>query len=157
MQKAHEPIRFEQFPRGYLSFKINRRKLLPALLNNLHQFASDIPAYGLAELGVWEDEKLGEVVPKVITGTRISLEDGRVIAHPNNSEEPIEIFQLDSPVLFIFNAMNGKTPFIQIAEMAAEENQWDSDFSFKYVRGVFLWLVLCRVCEPLFPAGTEDV
>ena len=156
MQKAHEPIRFEQFPRGYLSFKIGRRNLLPALLNNLHQFASDVPAFGLAELGVWEDEQLGEVVSKVIKGTQIFIDDGKVFAQPNSAEDPIEILTMDSPALFIFNLINGKTTLNKIAEKAAEENHWDSDFSFKYTRGVFLWMVLCRVCEPLYPKSTEE-
>jgi len=150
-RESLEQVRFDQFPHGYLTFKVSRRKLLPALLNNLHQFTSDVPTYGLAELGIWEDEKLGEVIPKVTRESLITLEKGIVYSSVSGSEIPVQLFTVQSPALMVFNGMNGRTSLSQIAAQLTAERGWEPDYSFNFTRGVFLWLVLCRVCEPLYP------
>ncbi|NOH02563.1 MAG: hypothetical protein HND47_11710 [Chloroflexi bacterium] len=148
---ASDPFAFEAFPRGWLAFRITRRQFLPTLLDNIHAYCADAPAHGLDELGTWDDEKLGGVVPKVNPGVKVSMKDGQVYGQPKTIENPLRLFATNSPALRAFNQMNGFTPLREIANSMAKENGWDGEHSFNYVRGLFLWLVLCLICEPLLP------
>lgn len=142
---------FVSFPRGRLAFRVTRRKFLPSLLQNLHAHSSDAPAHGLDELGNWGDAALGNVIPTVNPGVKISVQGGQVFGKPKSFEKPLRLFATNSPALRAFNQMNGFHSLSEIANSLAGENQWDEKHSFLYVRGLFLWLVLCLICEPLFP------
>jgi hypothetical protein len=151
MTKDSDPFAFEQFPRGWLAFRTSRGKLLPDLLENLHAYAGETRAFKLDELSTWPDEQLGQIIPQQVPAARISLKDGWVYALPPKASCPLKIFSTRSPALGAFNQMNGKTSLSQIAAVVEEEHGWSGEQAFAYVRGVFLYLVLGRICQPVFP------
>ncbi|MBI3150875.1 MAG: hypothetical protein HYZ21_01975 [Chloroflexi bacterium] len=146
-----DPFAFEAFPRGWLAFRITRRQFLPGLLDNIHAYCADAPAHGLDELGTWDNEKLGSVIPKINPGVKVSVKDRQVYGQPKTFDKPLRLFATNSPALHAFNQMNGFNSLREIANSMAEENHWSCEHSFNYARGLFLWLVLCLICEPLLP------
>ena len=143
---------FDQFPRGLLAFSVSRRQFLPTLVNDFLVTCEETdgrPAYKLADLGTWPEEKLVTVIPRVIKGCRISVEAGFVWGQPPGISKPVKLFPLDSPATLAFNHINGLTSIQEINEAVRLAAGWDLEHSFAYVRGLFLWLVLTRVCEPV--------
>ena len=154
MQPDADLFAFEKFPRGYLNFTVSRRQFLPTLIKDFLvscERDEGKPVRKLSELGVRPDEELGPLCPRVVPGCKITVQEGMVWGQPPRALRPIRIFPVESPALIAFNLFNGKTPLAQAAEQVAEENGWDADRSFAYVRGFFLWLVLVRVCQPAHP------
>jgi hypothetical protein len=143
---------FDKFPRGLLAFQVSRRQFLPALVNDFLVSSDKIngrPTFKLSELGKWEDEDLGNVIPRVIKGCLITVEGGFVWGQPPKTGWPIKLFPLDSPAIVAFNHINGTTSIQEISEEVYLATGWEHERSFSYIRGLFLWLVLTRVCQPV--------
>ncbi|MGD2253198.1 MAG: hypothetical protein PVF70_09830 [Anaerolineales bacterium] len=157
MTKDSDPFAFDQFPRGWLQFGVSRRQFLPALLENLKVEGEETSSFKLSELGTWPDKRLGQLIPQRAPNVRINLKDGWVYGQAPNSSTPFRLFPSNSPALSAFNQMNGKTRVSQIADVVAIENRWPGERAFAYVRGVFLYLVICRICMPLLPKEKADV
>lgn len=142
---------FEKFPRQPLNFQISRKRFFSSLLDYLHVSdleTSGVPAYSLSGLGVLPDEALAPMVPEVLPGCKISLKDGFVWGKTKERHQPMRLFPSDSPALSVFNSFNRKNTLGDASRLLAAEMKWNPGDSFAYVRGVFLWLVLLRVCQP---------
>jgi hypothetical protein len=143
---------FDKFPRGLLAFQVSRRQFLPALVNDFLVSCDKTngrPTFRLSELGTWEEEKLATVIPRVVKDCKINVEDGFVWGQPPKTGRPIKLFPLDSPATVAFNHINGATSIQEISEEVHLATGWEHERSFSYIRGLFLWLVLTRVCQPV--------
>jgi hypothetical protein len=143
---------FDKFPRGVLAFQVSRRQFLPALVNDFLVSSDKIngrPTFKLSELGKWEDEELGSVIPRVVKGCLITVKEGFVWGQPPKVNQPIKLFPLDSHARVAFNSINGMTTIQEISGEICRATGWDHERSFSYIRGLFLWLVLTRVCQPV--------
>lgn len=145
---------FEDFPRQPLNFQVSRRRFFSSLLDYLHVSdleTTGVPAYNLPSLGVLPDEVLAQMVPEVLPECKISLKDGYVWGKTREKSQPTRLFPANSPALRIFNLFDRKNTLADASRQLALEKEWGADFCFAYVRGLFLWLVLLRVCQPKNP------
>ena len=104
----------------------------------------------LSQLGNLPDEQLSEIIPKILPDCKILIEHGFVLATPAGADEATELFSVDSPALTVFNQFNGQTFLADVVGTIARNMDWDIDYAFAYVRGVFLSLVVAGVCIPAF-------
>jgi hypothetical protein len=147
-----ERYAFEKFPRGELTFKITRRQFWSAIVHNFLVFKDKgrgIPAYTLDNLGSWPDEQLARLLPAVVSGCEISVQDGLVWGKPRAARCAIELFPQDSPALIAFNLFNGLTPLREVSRRLVQTTGWGSAHSFAYTRGLFLTLVMAGICQPV--------
>lgn len=151
MSEAMQPFEFEKFPRQPLPFGVSRRRLWSALLTEFLVYTGKGEggsAFKLADLGAWPDEQLASVVPQIVPGTKITIQEGCVWGQPPKTENPAPLFPIDSPALGAFNCMNGSTTLREAALTLEEQIHWPSGQCFAYVRGLFLWLVYVGACLP---------
>lgn len=142
---------FENFLRGKIPMNISRRQVLSSLLTELtvHSMEIDgVKAFRLSDLGEMHDEQLGEVYPTFLPGTKIWVEEGILWAHPQNEDQPKELFPLEKPVQIALDQFNGESKITEIASHLSTAMDWDFNRSFAYTRGLFLTLVFARVCVP---------
>ena len=142
---------FEQFPRQPLIFKTKRRQLVSTLREYLHVSALEnkgVPAYNLSNLGVLPDDQLGQIVPEILPSSNISLKDEFVWGNRQQNPQPIRLIPAKEPALTTFNLFNGIHSLNDISQKLAQEMGWETEYSFAYARGLFLWLVLLQVCQP---------
>lgn len=147
-----ERYAFDKFPRRLLAFNVSRRHLVPALVNDFLVTCESVdgrPAYKLADLGIWQDDQLSVLTPRVVKDCRITVEQGFVFGQPPSAKKPIKLFPLDSPATFAFNLIDGTRSLQEISDSLVAQTRWDSSRSFAYTRGLFLWLVLTCVCQPV--------
>lgn len=143
---------FDKVLHGYLAFKVNRRQFFSTLLQELLVRAGEDegrPAHKMADLGTWSNEQLAPLIPRIVPGCKIFVEDNFVWARPPNYIRPFKIFPLDSPALLVFNAINGMQSLLEISQQFQHATEWDEERSFAYVRGFFLWLTVAMVCQPV--------
>lgn len=151
MSEKVERFAFDQVPRSPLPFNVRRGRLFSALFTELDVYSGKNEggtAYKLADLGVWPDEKLYMLTPVVAEGCKISIDGGMVCGQPAGTPKPMQLFPVDSPALSAFNQFNGMTLLGEVSRALAQEQGWDADQAFAYMRGLFLWLVLAEVCVP---------
>lgn len=151
MSEKADRFAFEQVPHAALPFNVRRGRLFSALFTEINVYSGKNEggtAYKLADLGLWPDEKLYMLTPVVAEGCKISLQGGMVYGQPSGTSKPIQLFPVDSPALSVFNQFNGQTLLGEVSRALAHEQGWEVDMAFAYVRGLFLWLVLAKVCAP---------
>jgi len=145
---------FEKFPRRELPFWVSRRQFFSALLEELRAYG-EAPAFKMSELGTWSDEQLADVVPKRVNGTKIFLQDGMIYSQSSPANKPVKLFSIESPALLAFNQMDGRNTLLQIASYLAKKTHQSDEWAFAYVRGLFLYLVVGRVCFPMHPPSQK--
>lgn len=146
-----ERFDFEKVPYRKLDFRLTRRQLWASMSANLQVYSGKGEggsAYKLADLGDLPAEKLGAVIPEVVTGCAITVSADFVWGQPPDKDQPIKLFPLNSPALTAFNMINGENALLEISRRLSEGSGWDMAFSFAYARGLFLALVLVGVCLP---------
>jgi hypothetical protein len=151
MPENLEPYDFTKFPRGRLAMQIPRRRLWSALVTEMQVSVGKSEggrAWKLEALGDWTDTQLAGVVPVMINGCQITIKEGFVWGQPPEASDPAQLFPLKTPAMAAFNRMNGEITLGENARSLGRETGWDDQRSFAYVRGLFLWLVLARVCFP---------
>ena len=68
---------------------------------------------------------------------------------PPGGENRIQLFPLDSPATIIFNQFDGHKSLGETAHALVDHIDWELPQSFAYARGVFLAMVLVRICQPM--------
>ncbi|NWF69120.1 MAG: hypothetical protein HXY40_08540 [Chloroflexi bacterium] len=141
---------FEKFAPRAMTFRISRRQFWSLLWTRYSvaraaTYGGD--ALSLEALCQWPDEQLAQLMPGILPGCQITLQDGFVCGQmPGGSL--LRLFPHDSPALTTFNLMNGYTTLAEIAAELTRVLAWDEAHSFAYTRGLFLSLVLAGVCAP---------
>jgi hypothetical protein len=142
---------FDQFPHGKLSFRMTRRQFWSTVVTGLwalSEKSDGVEPYSLANLGIWSNEQLAEVIPVIIPGCQISVDEGCIWGHSPSQSAPSRLFPEESPALTAFNQFNGFTSLEEVSAVLRETTGWDQTHSFAYVRGLFLTLVLEGLCYP---------
>ena len=142
---------FEKFPRGSLALHSSRRRFWSDLITAMQIAVGESQggrAYSLADLGKWSDSQLASIVPVILPGTQILVQNSFVWGRSPKGSQPLQLFPLESPALAVYNRFNGQTRLSDNARCLELETGWEAQRCFAYVRGLFLWLVLARVCAP---------
>ena len=140
-----------QKPSSSMKIRVSRRGVLSAAADAAEErmrSQSGMPSFRIEDLTSFDDEQLAEIWPIVNKSARISLEKGIVYAETSASVDPIPLFEVKSPALFIFNQFNGLQPMSEILPKVTEHTGWDEERTRETVRTVFLKLCEVRVCEP---------
>ena len=138
-------------PASSMKIKVSRRGMMSAAADAAEEklrSSRGAPSYVIEDLAGFDAESLGQIRPRVNTRAKISLAKAVVYAETSASVDPIPLFEVSSPVLFIFNQFNGLQTVAEISAKTAEHTGWDADRSREAVRSVFLKLCEVRVCEP---------
>ena len=149
-------IELDHLPKKSYSMKIrvSRRGMLAAAADAAEErlrTSQGMPSYRIEDLSSYDDEMLAGIVPSVNKKASISLNKGVVYAATSASVDPIPLFAIDSPALFIFNQFNGLQTIEEINRNVSEHTGWDEERTREIVRSVFLKLCEVRVCEPGSP------
>ncbi len=150
-RQTDDRFAFEEFPRDDITFQFSRREFWSVIVGNvaaLHKKGQGTPAYSLANLGSWPDERLVPLMPFVVPGCCIAMHDGFIWGQPSATRPPVKLFPDDSPALSAFNLFNGTVTLGGVSYHLKEITGWDEQRSFAYVRGLFLSLVLAGICQP---------
>lgn len=134
-----------------MKISVSRRGLLSAAADAAEErrrSRNGAVSYRIEDLTGFTDEQMEEIWPAVNGKAKISLENGVVYAGTSAAVDPIPLFPVSSPVLFIFNQFNGMQPMAAVYEKVAAYTGWDAERVRRSVRAVFLKLCEVRVCEP---------
>ena len=149
MKVDPDALEFVEFPRGRLPFNITRRQFFKSMLTEVEVRAGTRgggDGWKLAEVGAWTDAQLSRVVPVVNPGIKIIIMNEFVFG-VQPCGKPKKLFQISSTACRIFNEFDGMANIDEIADTYARSEGWDFQYSFAYVRGVFLTLVLKGICS----------
>lgn len=134
-----------------MKIKVSRRGVMTAAADAAEEklrSSQGAPSYVIEDLTGFDAEQLDRIIPAVNSRAKISLVKGVVYAETSASVDPIPLFDLASPALYIFNQFNGRQSFAEIITKTAGHTGWDEDRTREMVRMVFLKLCEVRVCEP---------
>ena len=142
---------FENFPRRDLSFTHNRRQFLRSFVTEVEVSLGRErggEGYSLAKIGSMPDETLSQLMPDIVPDCKISVAGGSVWGQLPDDKRPRALFVMEPEALFAFNLMDGQTTLGEIGRRLALELGWPAERAFAYSRGLFLHLILARVCAP---------
>ena len=138
-------------PPARMVIKVSRRGMLNAAADaaeEKHRSGKGLPSYAIEDLAAYDEKSLASICPIVNRKARILLEKGMVLAETSASVDPLPLFGISSPALYIFNQFNGMQTIAEINDNVAEYTGWDSEKAARIVRAVFIKLCEVRVCEP---------
>lgn len=142
---------FESFPRGQLSLRWDRRRLLSVLTSEI-RILTEASRWGatrrLADLGSMPDDLLGLLTPALVAESEITERDGSVWGELPPARRPVKLFHAGTPAASVFERFDGQTTLAAIARCLAEDLGWESSRAFAYVRGLFLHLITLGFCIP---------
>ncbi len=134
-----------------MKIKVSRRGIMAAAVDAAEEkrrSSLGAPSYAIEDLAGYEDERLDLICPSVNSRAKISLKKDVVYAETSASVDPIPLFDIHSPALFIFNQFNGRQSMSEILVNVEKNTGWDEARTRRTVRAVFLKLCEVRVCEP---------
>ena len=138
-------------PDAQMRIKVSRRGLLTAAADSAEEQARSrrgAASYRIEDLVSYDEEQLAEIWPVVNNRAKISLGKGVVFAETSAAVDPIPLFPVTSPALFVFNQFNGMQRMSDIFVNVQNYTGWNKKKSKQIVRAIFLRLCEVRVCEP---------
>ncbi|MBQ6502841.1 MAG: hypothetical protein IJI57_02895 [Flexilinea sp.] len=141
-------------PTGQMRIRVSRRGMLAAAADNAEERTrsrSGSPSYHIEDLTAFDEVQFAEIWPIVNSRAKISLEKGVVYAETSASVDPMPLFAVNSPALFIFNQFNSMQKMSDVFVKVRKYTGWDEAKTKKTVRAIFLRLCEVRVCEPGIP------
>ena len=117
-----------QKPAPSMKIRVSRRGMLSAAADAAEErlrSQKGLPSFRIEDLASFDDEQLASIWPIVNKNARISLMKGVVYAETSASVDPIPLFEISSPALYIFNQFNGLQPLSEILTKVAEYTGWD--------------------------------
>ena len=138
-------------PSSEMKIRVSRRGMLSAAADAAEEkirSQEGFPSFRIEDLVYLDDEKFADIFPIVNKKASISLKKDVVYAETSTSVDPMPLFPVTSPALFIFNSFNGLQSVSEICEKVSDHTGWDEERTWNTVRTVFLKLCEVRVCEP---------
>lgn len=138
-------------PMERMKIRVSRRGILRAAADAAEErrrSRNGLPSFRIEDLTKFSDQEMAEISPVVNRKAKISLADGVVYAETSSSVEPVPLFPVNSPALFVFNQFNGEQTMAEVIRKVSEHTGWDGEKSRDAVRMIFLKLCEVRVCEP---------
>lgn len=147
---AERSFAFEDFPRGKLPAQLTRRQFFAGLMNEVRAFAhsEEQPVYRLSDLGDMPDAELAFVVPVLLPGSEVAEREGFMWGKAPGGRNGVRLFPADSAARFVQEQFDGQRSIVEASRNLAGQFGWEKQSAFAYVRGVFLWLVLAKLCAP---------
>jgi hypothetical protein len=147
---------FTKFPYAELAYQIDRKQFFRSMRKELNLLVTDGKRKKISELGVMEEDELSKLIPRIIPGTKISFQDQCVWGVTPDSSQKIKLFMADPLSIPVFNQINGHKSIGRITLEAAALGNLEPAYAFRFVRGLFLTLVLLKVCLPInIPSSYE--
>jgi hypothetical protein len=142
----------ENFPREDLYPGLTRRQFFQTMAVEFELFARQAEgsnAVKIPSLGSLPDNELYDLIPRILNGCEITLQDGKIWAKLPEKAKPICLFENERIILFVFNLINGKNSLKEIAFELAISSSLPFERAFALTRGLFLTLVKAGVCLPI--------
>jgi hypothetical protein len=154
---AERAFAFEDFPRGKLPAQLTRRQFFAGLMNEVRAFAREEnhPVYRLSDLGDISDAELAFVVPVLLPGSEVAEREGFMWGRAPGGRNRVRLFPADSAARFVLEQLDGQRSIVDASRSLAGQLGWEKQRAFAYVRGVFLWLVLAKLCAPKGRGGRD--
>lgn len=143
---------FETFPREELYQGLTRRQFFKTMAVEFELFArrsEGASAVKIPSLGGMPDSDLYEIIPRILPGCEVDLNQEKVWIKPPGKQQSIAMFPSDRLSLYGFNLINGKNTLQQIATDLSSFSGLPFERAFAFTRGLFLTLVKYGVCLPI--------
>lgn len=138
-------------PADDMTIRVSRRGMMAAAADAAEEklrSSQGAPSYTIEDVAGYSEEHLDRIRPAVNSRAKISLKNDVVYAETSAAVDPIPLFEIHSPALFIFNQFNGLQTVAEINAKVAGQTGWDEERTRRTVRAVFLKLCEVRICEP---------
>ena len=138
-------------PADVMKIKVSRRGMMAAAADAAEEklrSSRGAPSFTIEDIAGYTEEQMDRIRPAVNSRAKITLKKDVVYAETSAAVDPIPLFDIHSPALFIFNQFNGLQTMPEVSAKVAEHTGWDEKRSRQTVRAVFLKLCEVRVCEP---------
>ena len=138
-------------PADAMKIKVSRRGMMAAAADAAEEklrSSRGAPSFTIEDIAGYTEEQMDRIRPAVNSRAKITLKKDVVYAETSAAVDPIPLFDIHSPALFIFNQFNGLQAMPEVSAKVAEHTGWDEKRSRQTVRTVFLKLCEVRVCEP---------
>jgi len=142
-----------------LSFTCSRRRLLPALLQEmavLLGLSQGGQGGRLADLSALPDDQLARIKPIVNPDCEIFVDQGHVCSRFKRTQATQQLFPMEREYLAAFNLFNGQYSLSEIGVCLSQEMGWEEDRGFAHARDLFLSLVRRLVCVPKDPPEANE-
>jgi len=143
-----------------MSAPLSRRQFFPMLIQELIVNIGATKgklAYSLDELDKLPPEKIAVIRPMINPACQIRVINKHVCSQfrdpPNSPITPH--FPTTPEFLAVFNRFNGKQSIGEIAEIIANEHNWEAEDTFNFVRDLFLLLAKALVIVPQNPLDAD--
>lgn len=107
----------------------------------------------LSELPQLADIDLGTLVPLILPGTMIDVQNGQVVARLHDTDEWKILFTPEKANTEIFNRFDGQTSLAGVTQELAVSLHEEPAATLARVRTLFLHLVALGICVPANPPG----
>ena len=141
-------------PRRDLSFTCSRRRLLPALFQEMAVILGSLKGGQggrLSDLGSLPDDQLAQIRPIVNPDYEILAHQGHVCSRSRRTQTALKLFPREREYLVAFNLFNGQHNLGEIGVRLSQEMGWDEAKGFAHARDLFLFLARRLVCVPKDP------
>jgi hypothetical protein len=146
-------------PRRDLSFTCSRRRLLPALFQEMAVILGSLKGgqgHRLSDLGSLPDDRLAQIKPIRNPDYEIFADQGHVCSRSKRTQTTLKLFPMEREYLAAFNLFNGQLSLGEIGERLSQEMGWDEATGFASARDLFLSLVRRLVCVPKDPLELDE-
>ena len=146
-------------PRRDLSFTCSRRRLLPALFQEMVVVLGSLKGgqgCRLSDLGDLPDDRLAQIKPIVNLDHQITVDEGHVCSRSRRTGATLKLFPMDREHLAAFNLFDGRHSLDEIGQRLSQEMGWDEAAGFAYARDLFLSLARRLVCVPKDPLEADE-
>jgi hypothetical protein len=146
-------------PRRDLSFTCSRRRLLPALFQEMVVILGSLKGgqgHRLSDLGSLPDDRLAQIKPIRNPDYEIFAHQGHVCSRSKRTQTTLKLFPMEREYLAAFNLFNGQQNLGEIGQHLSQEIGWDEATGFAFARDLFLSLVRRLVCVPKDPLELDE-
>ena len=146
-------------PRRDQSFTCSRRKLLPALFQEMVVVLGSLKGGQggrLSDLSNLPDDQLSQVTPIMNPDYEIFVDQDHVCSRSRRTQATLRLFPMEREYLAAFNLFNGRHTLGEIGQRVSQEMGWDEDRGFTHSRDLFLSLVRRLVCVPKDPPEFDE-
>ena len=165
MNSNERPLAFEMdeqsvnSPRPDLSFTCSRRRLLPALFQEMAVLLGLFKGGQggrLSDLSALPDDQLALISPIVNPDCEIFVDQGHVCSRFKRTQAAQQLFPMEREYLAAFNLFNGQYTLGEIGVRLSQEMGWEEARGFAHARDLFLSLVRRLVCVPKDPPEADE-
>lgn len=149
-RKRLRHVDFSRYPYQELDVCIPRRDLVQQVVEQLHIISHaerSASAFKLSDLGLMELGKIKNLVPAILHPYHVVVRDSAICIQERKNKW-VELCAADEYASAALNLFDGKKSIAIISRRLAKTTTMDESQCTAYIRGLFLTLVSCGVCQP---------